>query len=278
MNLAELVRDWTKNGASGELVLAHVGELARDDDVTILATAKFGKKTKPDPNALGRRFDRASRADAESRIGPQRYRLSLFHRDRSRAVDSQAFSLELSSRDELEGSGKSLVKESMRQNRRLHELVCRVTEGTAAIWAKTHHETMAEVQALREVISTQHMQMAKAVADLVDRKHERELETQALASSEARKDRVWSILENAAPVLLASASGSSVVADIFRSLDADKKNLLVSSLNDEQIEKLFEAVAADERARLGAANILGGLGKPALPAAAAPAAFSEPGK
>jgi len=259
--LTDLVSEWTAGGVAGELVLAHVGEIARDDDVMILCSEKLTKSAEIDASKLGGRFGRAARADAETRSGPQRYRLSFFVARRKAPADTHAFTIHSGLEDQPDGTLKSQVRESCKQNRRLHELMVRMSEGTAGAFGKMHHETLEEVRQLRSLVSTQYISMAKSVADLTDRKHERDLETASAVRSEERKDWVWQMLQHAVPVLLASASGSTVVAKLLRGLDEEKRLALLAMLDEEQTKLLFDAVGQDDQARSGVEAISTGLTK-----------------
>lgn len=258
MKLAEVIRDWTANGYTGELVLAHMGELRRDDETTVVGSEKFGKKNKPDPEALARRFERAARADAETRGGSQRYRLAWF-RSGGRPTDTHAFLVEASPVDDVDGSAKSLAKEAMRQSRRLHEIVVRVSEGTAALLARTNHETEEQMAKMRDHINGQYLLMAKTVAELVERQDERKLEAETQASREKRKDELLGILRGLVPTLLAAASGSTALTEIWRSLDAPKRELLLEHLDEKQTKLLFEAVELDGQAETSKEHVLGAI-------------------
>jgi len=248
MNVEAFVRDALERADLAELVLVHLGEVGQHgEDARELASEKLPRKKRPAAGELARRFERAARADAESLGGRRRYRLTGFS-IRGRTLDSIAWMIDGGELDDL-GVPKSREKALAKQNLRMHEYMLKCSEGTAAALMVQNAQLLEEVKNLRGQIGTQFVDMAAKVAELSDRKHERELETKQLEASEGRKERLWAHLERAIPMALASMSGSTVTAKIVKSLRDDQRAKLFEILDEEQLQDLWTALAQDKAAK-----------------------------
>jgi hypothetical protein len=117
-------------------------------------------------------------------------------------------------------------------------------------------------------IEQKHLDSIKLCEELMNRKHERDLEFEAQKLELKREDRNYNNLEKFIPIILGRMTGSTDVAELFRSLDKDKRTILFSALDAEQAKKLKRIFAQDDEAQ----KAIDELTKPQFAAAEAEAA------
>lgn len=102
---------------------------------------------------------------------------------------------------------------------------------------------LERLQSRCEELEGAYIQAVSTFEDLVQAKHDRELEIVKTHAEQERRDRLFRRAEDLVPVMIAFASGSTAAAEFLRAIPPEVFDQLNAAMTDEQREKLSELMA-----------------------------------
>jgi hypothetical protein len=242
----QLAGDLTEEGPIVRIELLHAADGVNAERLAVV------RLQSQDPDDLATELWEAAENDAGTRMGtlPQRYVAASFRADAPEVVSAQwTFLLQggshrtkmvnLSDTYPASESGeRGLV---MHQTNRMHQLMYQMAEGMADRAA----QDLQRERALRIRMEENHMKYLQLMEDLMDKKHQRELETARELAKEKRTEKVMKMGMDALPMLLsqfAPGLGASAFAK-----NAGIKNVL-TGLTEKEVMGVINALEDEHKA------------------------------
>lgn len=248
--------------APDRLVIAHAPFTGGPP--AILDTQAAGKRRQRQAAAIAERFASAAQAHASATPGGGSQRYTVAAMAGPNVLAQRMISIEVMRPGGLgdydgPGDAASIVKQTLRHSERMHQLVVRDREVSLNIMQQHTVMLAGEMAKMREMMSTQFVEQLRVTQELVDRKHEREIEIHREQQKDERFERLWVMLQALAPTVIARMTGATAVSRLFHSLEPQVRDAILAALSPEQLKDLSGLIALSAESKDGQREIESGV-------------------